>query len=588
MGKPTKKPEIYSYEPLNPTRNEIRLLKIKRSLRLTAPIVCSLHVASLDDVNLPKYSCLSYCWGKGPADRPVYCDGSVIWVTENLLDALRSLRRLTRRYLWVDQICINQPDLEERSAQVPLMRQIYPRAHKTFLYLGSRNDFSKFQMSYWKYLHQLATLRCLPEILFRTLLPFLTILRRPKRFLEAMSRGAYPSELHNFADRPCFTRAWILQEVGLSPSVVVMCNSMSMKWEYFSSQAVGNSMDDFNVSLTAVQNPQDNRLFELLVLSRWLKASDPRDKVYALLGLAPDAQEFPQPEYTLSVAEVYQNFASALVIGGCGHELLALAAHNDKTRGYPSWVPDWEQNPEVWLQSRSTFLAGKENGIFKVKESTCVLSVEGSTIDTILRTYPSCGEGAVSGNLLELVARTGWLVQNDSKASKIPLSWSSLRDLQVTLTLYLVFDHEFDGDYFDDPEIRRFWEGIFKKDSLASKAHVSQEIAACESEVDSLVEVLSDHLLRELSKEGLGCFTRLVHFLPLSRFAITAAGRLCLTRWDVQPGDKIAVILGCQALHILREDGEGFINIGQTYIRGLMHGEALDDERNTVQEMLIH
>lgn len=126
----------YQYETLDPQRNEIRLLKIRRSLRAKDPVSCSLRLVSLDDARLPNYAALSYCWGKGPADQLIYCDGGLIQVTAVLLDALHSLRKLTRMYLWIDQICVNQTDLEERSSQVQLMR-IYPGAAKTFLHLGS-------------------------------------------------------------------------------------------------------------------------------------------------------------------------------------------------------------------------------------------------------------------------------------------------------------------------------------------------------------------------------------------------------------------------------------------------------------------
>lgn len=70
------------------------------------------------------------------------------------------------------------------------------------------------------------------------------------------------------------------------------------------------------------------------------------------------------------------------------------------------------------------------------------------------------------------------------------------------------------------------------------------------------------------------------------RFAITVEDQICLIPLDLHPGGKIAIILGCRAPYLLSQDGGGFLNIEETYIRGLMHGEALDDERYPVQEIL--
>lgn len=64
--------------------------------------------------------------------------------------------------------------------------------------------------------------------------------------------------------------------------------------------------------------------------------------------------------------------------------------------------------------------------------------------------------------------------------------------------------------------------------------------------------------------------------------------QLWLMPLDVQPGDNIAIIPGCRAPYLWREDGDGVLNIGETYIRGLLHEEALDDERYGVKEILIH
>lgn len=88
----------------------------------------------------PKYEALSYTWGRPDVVKGIKLNGTRVEVRENLWYALVHLRSATEeRYLWIDAICINQADLEERSEQVQLMTHIYSRATKVLVWLGVIN-----------------------------------------------------------------------------------------------------------------------------------------------------------------------------------------------------------------------------------------------------------------------------------------------------------------------------------------------------------------------------------------------------------------------------------------------------------------
>ena len=107
--------------------------------------MCELVYAQLADA-VP-YEALSYCWGdprkRGVLNVRVSGDTWELSATTALLAALRRLRhgcKGTRRTLWVDAVCINQDNLEERASQVRLMREIYTRASSVVVWVGDGDE----------------------------------------------------------------------------------------------------------------------------------------------------------------------------------------------------------------------------------------------------------------------------------------------------------------------------------------------------------------------------------------------------------------------------------------------------------------
>lgn len=84
-----------------------------------------------------RFTALSYVWGSPDAPKSILVDGKTrFWVTQNLYDALRSLRRPDEaRAFWIDAICINQSDPDEKRLQIALMRRIYRQAHEVLAYI---------------------------------------------------------------------------------------------------------------------------------------------------------------------------------------------------------------------------------------------------------------------------------------------------------------------------------------------------------------------------------------------------------------------------------------------------------------------
>ena len=120
-----------------------------------------LKVASLE--HPPSFFALSYVWGhfSSPAHR-IRCRTAnstlfeYIPITDNCHDALVQIRHSYGRgwypsskiRIWVDAICINQHDDDEKAHQIPLMEEIYGSANQVFIWLGKGNESSDIGMHY--------------------------------------------------------------------------------------------------------------------------------------------------------------------------------------------------------------------------------------------------------------------------------------------------------------------------------------------------------------------------------------------------------------------------------------------------------
>ena len=94
--------------------------------------------------NAPPYQALSYAWGHGRGYRNIYLEGYLYRVTENLAAALQQLSqpRSGVQLIWIDAICINQQDPQERNHQVSKMRAIYDQVECVMIWLGPADEHS--------------------------------------------------------------------------------------------------------------------------------------------------------------------------------------------------------------------------------------------------------------------------------------------------------------------------------------------------------------------------------------------------------------------------------------------------------------
>jgi hypothetical protein len=114
----------YTYSPVS--KSEIRLVTVKTSGTDGQQLEASIKNVELDPDKPITYTALSYCWGDAVERVKIPCDGKTLSITTSLHEALVEINKFNpNEALWIDQICINQEDMVEKSEQVSKMNLIY-------------------------------------------------------------------------------------------------------------------------------------------------------------------------------------------------------------------------------------------------------------------------------------------------------------------------------------------------------------------------------------------------------------------------------------------------------------------------------
>jgi hypothetical protein len=145
LSAPVAKTNDFPYQPLDSSRNEIRLLRISNPVEVDGQVNCALEHVSLDSD--PAYEALSYTWADSKGDsRPtesIIINGYPVAITRNLDLAIRNIfLKNPLKDFWVDALCIHQFDVVERNSQVSKMKNIYEKAERVIAWLGDACDNS--------------------------------------------------------------------------------------------------------------------------------------------------------------------------------------------------------------------------------------------------------------------------------------------------------------------------------------------------------------------------------------------------------------------------------------------------------------
>jgi hypothetical protein len=568
---------------------------------------------------------LSYCWGDPTKQKPIMVDNAQLHVTANLYAALYRLRRPTeKRYIWIDAVCINQTDDKEKSQQVQMMRQIYCGACRTVVWLGEGTEATS---QGFKLIPRLANVLKLKEEM------------NDSTFLQATSGRdlsffnlpyRYHYDWRNFLatfDLPYFTRIWIIQEVAVSSEVEIICGSASVTWDALINAII--ACDALNIrtmnykanwqkpgqielARRSVKETIYENLLGLLVRYRSFHATDPRDKIFALLGLV-DPKEVHEniviPDYRTEfrVEDAYISLACTILRTSGNLDLLsALGAETNLQSTLPSWVPDWSDpghvspfidfsTPEKFSASLGTIshptFSQEKRSVGLQGHMVDSVDVVGMVSSEYTEESPTTEQLVTLSQLLRLMMSALYEGCKDAWAF---MNWETITEARSGRTcltgedMLEVYWRTFMGGLI--PEDENSWteqkailEQMVWEQRLPSYLHLHHSAFTYVPAMIFLSVAIA--VLYTLGLYGSRMYSPnirspQVHHSHNRRMFKTRGGYIGIGPKAMKHGDKIVLCKGARVPFIIRPNGHGqeYHLIGDCYVHGMMSGECFNDE----------
>lgn len=328
---------LYIDDPLDD--GSVRMLRLNKDLDSCQ--AGNLEVFFLDAA--PAYYAVSYCWGANRQHVSIEVGVHVLDVSPELYAGIQRLKQLSleRRemqprieYVWIDKICINQDDTKEREAQVQLMGRLYSQSVRTLIWLGPcakahDSAWALIDQIYNIFRHEYPEARSLTDLSLR----LYSDMHHAASGLPGWDSGEW-EELRTLLHVPWFTRIWIVQEVVLSPRDPLVVHGKHLypwhrlawaaTWLRRSGYLRLPEIPDVILNIDSIGNLRRSQVrwpLDVLLIDTSYKfqATDQRDKVFGLLGLAAetyDPANLPtalRPNYHLDVEAVYRKTALFLL-----------------------------------------------------------------------------------------------------------------------------------------------------------------------------------------------------------------------------------------------------------------------------------
>ncbi|KAH7314275.1 heterokaryon incompatibility protein-domain-containing protein [Rhexocercosporidium sp. MPI-PUGE-AT-0058] len=513
-------------------------------------------------------------------------------ITPRLEEALRHLRyQDTPRILWVDALCIDQANNSERRYQVGLMRQIYSNCTSGILWLGSDEE----------------------GILARAMTVLTNIEGHDIESLgfdiePGFDRGPDEDDRPEYklhwkdwraiqellVKNPVWKRVWIMQELSLAPKFALTSGKAILDWSViesllgmdrhytdafhatFGHGSVSRLASDTFSTAQIIKSQRKlcreeidttgTTLLDVLARFRFTESTDPRDKVFALLGLASDPLGITA-DYSMDVDAVFTDAAVRIINKLQNLDIICQSQwqsfSNPKRRqGLPSWVPDfsWPGTGTFLFAQRAIFGAGRPVCKTPMKLTSGKMSLNGHFVSS-LTMHNTTSQANLTNRFGHISVEESW--------AKIMQWWTKCQAVN-------------EQTYLKEDSFQAFWRTIAADRKRPYRQHMqrlSKEDIAADN---ALIRAIQDGTEEHDMLGDMRCYGMILEMLSTSRFCLTDSKHFSMVPVGSETGDMLVVLDGAKVPLVLRPvpcdepaNISAFSVVGGAYVHGLMDGEAI-------------
>ena len=588
---------VYEYRVLQSIIQEIRVLCINpdRNVRDHTFLRCELKHISLVDVPIERFLAVSYCWGTSKKRAPIVIDGQNATIPQTAAVAIRNLSKNSSDPLWIDAVCIDQDNVQEKSQQVTMMKEVYSKAVSVLVWLGpaqrsTPDAIISIEKLYKQCLGAIGGLEHLNAHLYGT--------DGSPGF--KYSNAALPDcdwpALQAFYSAQWFGRLWVIQEIGLAKGCTVYAGSFSIgaekvvlaaRWmvhRKYARYCEGSESPGIE-SASSMYRPAGRLLSHQLRRTHRAGCREAQDRVYGLLGLLrEETASAIVASYTRPLVEVYAQAIRLALYEAGDLSFLQFAAwykspkpRNSRARHVIQWVsckclmpqhpqyvhwPSWVlklhgetcdesgacRNVPIFNRSSMSARFGLQT---RILDESLTLSLRGLTIDTISLVGP-----IFTVNLLKdfskLAEAVEWCVRHGCK-EHIAEDATYTKDLALCLTCgsnKVNTDAELDQSHMQAFDL------------------FLQECQQCSTTVRRKMSQKLKRLLPWVPRQDLPVYWHDLWCKAINRrFFVTATGMMGMGPPATKAGDLICMLFGSELPFVLRPLGHYLELVGDAYVR---------------------
>jgi hypothetical protein len=451
-----------------------------------------------------------------------------------------------------------------------MMDDVYRRARRVTIWLGPETSDSDSGMRYLQALGSQVDINLLKMHITPRYEEARDLADR-YRVLEISS--AQTKSVLGLIQREWFERLWIRQEVYLSEdAAVVLCGRVEVPWKDFLSSLVllhlkpkvgpgmtvsmVNSLEARLVELRGLlESERKPSLHRLRQCFGNAKCKDPRDRIFAVLGLLHPSQKRLKifPDYKATKAEVYIRVTLSYLRAFQLADIL-VECHLHADLNFPSWAPDWSKTSKIKNHRIMTFASSLALAQFEIDEIKGVLRLAGVPVSTLEEVGPLSDPLDNNANPLAYVKRICEMEDGLFNIRDNVKSNSEEHFLQTVCVNHANLYYPPSNDFPDLGQVKAIILELMRLTNLVD---------------DGTLLVHDNHVKGFLSQAN--------SMLNGRRLSQTSLGLPALVPDSARSRDVVCVLLGCEAPMLLRPVGTtgNFRVVGQCFMPNIAHGEAL-------------